>query len=131
MDKKDRAILDELKQNSRQSWKEIGKKVFLSGQAVGARIQELKDRHIINKFTIKENYPSEQFITIYMDCNRFELFESRIHTFPQVISFYKITGDGCYFIHSHFNANELDVFLQLIAQFGRYKVSHGLKALIS
>lgn len=35
MDKKDRAILDLLKNNSRLSWKEIGEKVFLSGQAVG------------------------------------------------------------------------------------------------
>lgn len=28
MDKKDRAILDELTKDSRQSWKEIGEKVF-------------------------------------------------------------------------------------------------------
>ncbi|WP_141673515.1 AsnC family transcriptional regulator, partial [Gilliamella apicola] len=51
MDKKDRAILDELKKNSRQSWKEIGEKVYLSGQAVGQRVQELYDNHIIEKFT--------------------------------------------------------------------------------
>ncbi|KDN14270.1 AsnC family transcriptional regulator [Snodgrassella communis] len=44
MDKKDRAILDLLKSNSRLSWKEIGEKVFLSGQAVGLRVQNLVDR---------------------------------------------------------------------------------------
>lgn len=67
MDKKDRAILNELKENSRQSWREIGEKVFLSSQAVGQRVQELLKNHIIEKFTIKEQKSQLQFITIYMN----------------------------------------------------------------
>jgi Lrp/AsnC family transcriptional regulator, leucine-responsive regulatory protein len=47
MDKKDRAIVNLLKMNSRMSWKEIGKKVFLSGQAVGLRVQNLRDSGVI------------------------------------------------------------------------------------
>lgn len=54
MDKKDRAILSELRNNSRQSWRKIGDKVFLSSQAVGQRVQDLLNNHIIEKFTIKE-----------------------------------------------------------------------------
>ena len=54
MDKKDRAILNELRINSRQSWREIGEKVFLSSQAVGQRVQELLNNHSIQRFTIKE-----------------------------------------------------------------------------
>jgi len=53
MDKKDRAILSELRNNSRQSWREIGDKVFLSSQAVGQRVQDLLNNHIIEKFTLK------------------------------------------------------------------------------
>ena len=54
MDKKDRPILNELRINSRQSWREIGEKVFLSTQAVGQRVQELLNNHSIQRFTIKE-----------------------------------------------------------------------------
>lgn len=35
MDKKDRAILDLLKNNSRLSWKEIGEKYFLADRQWG------------------------------------------------------------------------------------------------
>ena len=111
MDKKDRAILDELKKNSRQSWKEIGKKVYLSGQAVGQRVQELHDNHIIEKFTIKEKTNQLQFITIYMNSNQFTSFENMVMSFKEIIEFYKITGDGCYFIKSEFTDQNLPHFL--------------------
>lgn len=127
IDKKDRAILDELKQNSRQSWKDIGEKVFLSGQAVGQRVQELQDNQIIEKFTIKERQAHLQFITIYMNSNQFESFEKTVSSFNEVIEFYKITGDGCYFIKSSFTELCFASFLAKIEHYCRYKVSHQLK----
>ena len=48
MDKINQAILACLKANSRRSWQEIGKQVFLSGQAVAARVQQLEDQGLIN-----------------------------------------------------------------------------------
>ena len=78
MDKKDRAILSELRNNSRQSWREIGDKVFLSSQAVGQRVQDLLNDHIIEKFTIKEQKQHLQFITIYMNTNQFTSFENLV-----------------------------------------------------
>ncbi|MWP62913.1 Lrp/AsnC family transcriptional regulator [Gilliamella sp. Pas-s25] len=129
MDKKDRAILDELKKNSRQSWKEIGEKVFLSGQAVGQRVQELYDNHIIEKFTIKEKTNQLQFITIYMNSNQFTSFENMVMSFKEIIEFYKITGDGCYFIKSEFTDQNLIHFLDKIELYCRYKVSHQSKVI--
>ncbi|WP_081301196.1 Lrp/AsnC family transcriptional regulator [Gilliamella sp. wkB178] len=87
MDKKDRAILDQLKINSRQSWKEIGNKVFLSGQAVGQRVYELQANNIIEKFTIKEKTEYTQFITIFMNSNQFELFEKIVKSFQEILEF--------------------------------------------
>ncbi|OTQ32947.1 hypothetical protein B6D20_13515, partial [Gilliamella apicola] len=92
MDKKDRAILSELRNNSRQSWREIGDKVFLSSQAVGQRVQDLLNDHIIEKFTIKEQKQHLQFITIYMNTNQFTSFENLVKSFDEVGEFYKITG---------------------------------------
>lgn len=130
MDKKDRAILDLLKSNSRLSWKEIGEKVFLSGQAVGLRVQNLVDRGVIERFTVAEHYPSEQFITIYMDNSRFAEFEQLVSSFAAVQAIYKITGDGCYFIHASFAVQELEQFLQQITLYARYKVNHSLRKVL-
>lgn len=130
MDKKDRAILNELKENSRQSWREIGEKVFLSSQAVGQRVQELLNNHIIEKFTIKEQKSHLQFITIYMNSNQFESFEKLVKSFDEVSEFFKITGDGCYMIVCHFEKNSLENFLNKIANYGRYKVSHKLNQIL-
>lgn len=130
MDKKDRAILSELRNNSRQSWREIGDKVFLSSQAVGQRVQDLLNNHIIEKFTIKEQKQHLQFITIYMNTNQFTSFENLVKSFNEVTEFYKITGDGCYMIISHFDNDTLNLFLTKITDFGRYKVSHQLKQIL-
>ncbi|OTQ22003.1 hypothetical protein B6D22_08290 [Gilliamella apicola] len=130
MDKKDRAILSELRNNSRQSWREIGDKVSLSSQAVGQRVQDLLNNHIIEKFTIKEQKQHLQFITIYMNTNQFTSFENLVKSFNEVIEFYKITGDGCYMIISHFDSDALNLFLTKITDFGRYKVSHRLKQIL-
>lgn len=126
MDKKDRAILDELKKDSRQSWKDIGEQVYLSGQAVGQRVQDLLDNHIIERFTIEEQYDNLQFITIYMSSNQFKSFEKKVLAYKEVIECYKITGDGCYFIKSCFNATTLPLFLTDIEAYCRYKISHRL-----
>ena len=130
MDKKDRAILSELRNNSRQSWREIGDKVFLSSQAVGQRVQDLLNNHIIEKFTIKEQKQHLQFITIYMNTNQFTSFENLVKSFNEITEFYKITGDGCYMIISHFDNDTLNLFLTQISDFGRYKVSHQLKQIL-
>ena len=130
MDKKDRAILNELRINSRQSWREIGEKVFLSSQAVGQRVQELLNNHIIQRFTIKEQRDQLQFITIYMNTNQFESFEKLVKSYAEVSEFYKITGDGCYLIVSQFDSNTLKLFLNKIENFARYKVSHQLQQIL-
>lgn len=130
MDKKDRAILNELRHNSRQSWREIGEKVFLSSQAVGQRVQELLNNHSIQRFTIKEQRNQLQFITIYMNTNQFESFEKLVESYAEVSEFYKITGDGCYLIVSQFDSNALKLFLNKIENFARYKVSHQLQQIL-
>ena len=62
-----------------------------------------------------------------MNTNQFESFENRVKSFDEVLEFYKITGDGCYFIKSCFTQANLACFLERIENYCRYKVSHKLK----
>ncbi|WP_392560108.1 Lrp/AsnC family transcriptional regulator [Orbus mooreae] len=129
MDKKDLEIVSLLTDNSRLSWKNIGDQVYLSGQAVGSRVQQLIDDSIIEKFTIKRHYDNLQFITIYMNSNQFTIFEQLVSDYDDVISMEKITGDGCYFIQSCFDHNSLEQFINTISPYARYKINHRLKTI--
>lgn len=126
MDKKDLEILTLLANNSRLSWKQIGDKVYLSGQAVGSCVQQLLDAGVIEKFTVKRRYLDFQFMTIYMNTNQFSHFEKLVCEYSEVITMDKITGDGCYFIQSCFTASALEEFTNTISPYARYKISHRL-----
>lgn len=96
MDKINQAILACLKANSRRSWQEIGKQVFLSGQAVAARVQQLEDQGLISAYTIRQTKIERHFITMFMEVAQFEQFERFLQQEPQVEAAYKVTGEGCY-----------------------------------
>jgi Lrp/AsnC family leucine-responsive transcriptional regulator len=53
LDKKDIAIIDILKQNSRMSIRDIAKKTNLRPSTVHQRITKLKKENVIEKFTLK------------------------------------------------------------------------------
>lgn len=129
IDKKDHLILKQLQENSRQSWKEIGDKIYLSGQAVGNRVAQLLDKKIIKKFTIEQHYDAHQFITIFMDTNTFTEFEQWLYQQDAIISIYKISGEGCYLLETHLIPIALEAFLAEVTKYGRYKVNNSLKKL--
>ncbi|MBX4133776.1 AsnC family transcriptional regulator [Frischella sp. Ac48] len=128
MDDKDKQILSILANNSRLSWKAIGEKVFLTGQAVGVRVQQLQDKGIISKFTTQIYYANYQFITFYMNNHSFKEFEQMVCAYQQVLTLDKITGDGCYFIQSCFDHDDLIKFINEITPYARYKISYRLKS---
>jgi len=57
LDKSDIKILSKLLNNCRESDRQIGKELGISGGSVRARIRKMKDAHIIEKFTIKVDPP--------------------------------------------------------------------------
>ena len=57
MDKLDMKILNVLLDNCRESDRQIGKKIGISGGAVKTRIQKMIDKKIIEKFTLKIEPP--------------------------------------------------------------------------
>ncbi|MBC1475980.1 AsnC family transcriptional regulator [Listeria grandensis] len=130
MDHIDKKILRILKENSRLSWKDVGEQVFMTGQSVGLRVQQLQDNKTIQKFTIQQSYPHLQIILFYMSTSAFKEFEDLVKSYDQIIEFNKTTGDTCYMIKSCFDNETLDTFLQQLLPFGRYKINQVLKTII-
>lgn len=126
MDKIDKDIIQILKENGRLSWKEVGEKVHMTGQAVGLRVQHLEDNGKIKKFTISELFENLQFITIFMNSTNFASFEQSVLQYSEVVELHKISGDGCYMIKSYFDKEQLNLFLSNILKFGRYRLNQSI-----
>lgn len=128
MDAIDKKIIIKLKENGRASWQEIGRELHLSGQAVAARVQRMIDDGVFSHFTVEQEQTHKYFITVYMQNSNFDAFERFLHESEFVNEAYKVTGDGCYQITgSTENTEMLDVFLEKLLHFGRYKVLSKLR----
>ena len=130
MDDLDKIIIARLKENARESYQSIGKKIHLTGQAVGVRIKNLEDLGWIQGYTIKEKITKTQFITVYMNSTNFEQFERFIKKCSKIEEFYKIVGDGCYFMKTNYDEEEFDLFLTKLIKYGRYKISTSIRKII-
>lgn len=124
MDEIDKSILKLLKENGKLSNKEIGEKIFLTGQAVGNRISNMIDKRIIEKFTISisEAYQETQFIRIFLKDPYFEKVENLINQFEDVQDFYKVRGQACYVVISHFSNDILNNFIESLSKYASYSV---------
>lgn len=129
LDEIDRRIVNKLKENSRVTWKNLGKEIHLTGQAIGARVERLIEEKQIKKFTVDVAYQHTEFITVYMDTQEYQAFENKMVSHPNVESVHKISGDGCYLLIAHFSPEEMDLFFKELLTFGRYKVNVSLNQL--
>ena len=120
-------ILECLKQNGRMSWQEIGKRVHLTGQAVATRVKQMEDSNIISGYTITQESLNQHFITVFMDTNDFDNFDRFLKKQKLVNQAFKVTGEGCYLITYNGDNKELECFLTLLLNYGRYKVSSVIK----
>lgn len=133
LDKTNKKILSILSLDARISWSELGKKVHLTPQAVAVRVNKLIEIGIIQKFTIKQKHENEQrhFITIFLDNKDYQNFEDTLCKNILTDKFYKISGRGCYHLEIVTKNNfELDNYLNLISEFGRYSLSSNIKQIM-
>ncbi len=63
IDEKDRRIIEELKKNSRNSTKNIAKNVEMPRVTTHDRIEKLKEKGVIKKFTVSLNYKKMELST--------------------------------------------------------------------
>lgn len=93
----DRKLIRILKENSRLSYVEIGKKIFLSPSSVRERIKKLEDTGVIKAYTlnINENLLGnslEVFIMLKIFSGKFKTVISEISSYAEVKEAYRITG---------------------------------------
>lgn len=128
-DQIDLKILSLLKTNSRMQWKDIGRKIHMTGQAVGNRIRKMEDEGTIKSYTIlvddiELGKNCLAFITVFMKSNAHAEFLKFIASRDYVIEAHRISGDGCYLLKvllaSH---SELDHLLTELLPFGNYRLS--------
>ncbi|MFI8066258.1 Lrp/AsnC family transcriptional regulator, partial [Acinetobacter baumannii] len=123
LDPIDLKIIALLKQDSRLTNKEIGQRVHRTGQAVGARIAQLMDAGVIKNYTIAVQYRHKQFIHLHLnELRSFEEIENLVKQYEQIDECFKVMGNACYMIVSHFEPAELNAFIEVLSKWCRYSV---------
>lgn len=130
LDETDHRILRYLLEDATRTHKEIGEKVHMTGQAVGARIRRMQDAGLIEGYTIRWN-PEKMglavhaFVTIFLNSAS---AHSSFHEFAQghslVEETHRVSGEGCYWMRVRAGDQaELNGFLDELLAFGNYKLS--------
>jgi Lrp/AsnC family leucine-responsive transcriptional regulator len=94
----DEQILDILKDNSRLSFADLGRKINLSPSAVRERVQKMEDSGVIQKYDIqidnkKLGYDLEAFILLKVFPGQLIHILKIIKNFPEVKEAHRITGN--------------------------------------
>jgi DNA-binding Lrp family transcriptional regulator len=95
VDKKDFAIIDVLKENSRLSIRDVAKRTKLRPSTVHQRITRLKEKKIIDKFTLKLNNKAmgEGFIVFMLIKTKPAAILDKIINNKHVREFFGVTGE--------------------------------------
>jgi Lrp/AsnC family transcriptional regulator, leucine-responsive regulatory protein len=100
-DEVDIMILDELQKDSRQSMRELSKKINLSAPSVTERVRKLESEGIIEGYSIKINEKAlglkiECILEITVKNADYKKFQQTIQGFPKIVFCYRIAGHACY-----------------------------------
>lgn len=101
IDHLDRAILELLNRDARQSFADIGKQVGISGPAVGERVRRLKDSTVIDHFGVNINlrelgYTLHALVRIKPRGGELHKVEKLIQQQPRFMDCKRVTGEDCF-----------------------------------
>ncbi len=93
----DLKIIDKLKNNARESYVDIGKKIGLSPSSVRERIQKLEDAEIITGYSLeldhkKIGYGLEVLISFKVFSGKLRVFCDVLKQYEEICQMYRITG---------------------------------------
>lgn len=117
LDNIDKMLLEELSEDGRLSYVELAEKVGLSRVAVKDRIKNLKEKGVIEKFTVvinSEKYGKQVSAFFDIDVEPMQLQEvaQNLANHPKVASIYQMTGPST--LHTHVlveDFQKLEVFI--------------------
>lgn len=95
VDDKDLAVINVLKENSRESIRDVAKRTKLRPSTVHQRILKLKERGVVEKFTLKLNNKAvgEGFIVFMLVKTKPSAMLDRIVNNKHVKEFFGVTGE--------------------------------------
>ena len=117
IDKIDNKILEELENDGRISYAELGRKVDLTRASIRDRIVKLQEEGVIEKFTVvvnpeKVNKGLSAFFEIDVDPNHLDEVANKLAKEDRVFSLYLMTGASTLHMHSLLaDQDELEDFM--------------------
>lgn len=123
LDQKDHKIIEQLRKNSRQSIRDLAKKLKLRPSTVHVRIQRLVKQNIIEKFTLKLNNKAagENFI-VFMFIATEKIIPNMAFNDNHIREVFGITGEYDLLLKLKFK--DIDEFNEFILKFRK---TYGLK----
>lgn len=132
----DLQILRILLEDASLSFKDIGRLVHLTGQAVGARVRRLQDLGVIEGYTLRWNperigLAVHAFITVFMASgathSKFLRFVAENGSIAEA---HRVGGEGCYLLRVQVGTQAaLNELLDSLLAFGNYKLSLSIERL--
>lgn len=119
-------ILRLLSENSRIQWKDLGKQIHMTGQAVGNRIKKLEDSGVIKAYSLivdemKLGFSYTAFVIIYMKTANHGKFIDFLNGRQEIVEAHRVSGEGCYHFKIKVASQEqLNLFLDTILVYGNY-----------
>lgn len=114
----DNKILDELTQNSRESFRNIARKIRVSTVTVMKHVKRLEKEKIIQGYSAnidyeKLGYDIDVLINVKIANGRFDEVHERLKNNPCILALYNITGDFDAVLLAKFkNRNSFNIFLK-------------------
>lgn len=133
LDSIDVQILQALSEHSRIQWKDLGERIHMTGQAVGARIKKLEDSGVIKAYSlildeVKLGFPYTAFVIIYMKTTDHDAFVRFINEHSEITEAHRISGEGCYHLTLKIESQErLNACLDQLLHYGNYNVNLSIK----
>lgn len=129
LDNIDFQILRLLSENSRVQWKDLGKQIHMTGQAVGNRIKKLEDSGVIKAYSLivdemKLGFSYTAFVIIYMKTADHDSFLRFIKERNEVVEGHRVSGEGCYHLKIKVKSQDhLNLFLNKLLEHGNYSLN--------
>ncbi|WP_020671927.1 Lrp/AsnC family transcriptional regulator [Amycolatopsis nigrescens] len=100
LDDLDWKLIDELQEDGRLSFKELGRRVNLSAPAVAERVRRLEESGVITGYHARVDarrtgYPITAFVQLQCTLATCLLKTSTAEDYPEVVEIHKLSGDHC------------------------------------
>lgn len=121
LDEIDQRLIEILRQDARQSLKELAGQVGLSSPSVSERLRRLEERGVIRAFTVDIDpqalgYTLQAIIRIKPLPGKLHIVRQLIEDIPQFAECDKVTGEDCFIARLFLRSiDELDQILDRIA----------------